>query len=147
MKRFRTILLKILGAKTSIAILCVFCGASFLFGQYLNDMNLFASSGAIISVFGLLYTIKFTTLKKLSNREAEINSRSGVTGPPLSSEESQKIREENLAKARVEVREEIKAEVLGVGLTVFGTIIWAYGGYIKIIPSLVMWIRHSLLMQ
>ncbi|ENL7174836.1 hypothetical protein AB6A49_004542 [Escherichia coli] len=147
MKRFRTILLKILGAKISIAILCVFCGASFLFGQYLNDMNLFASSGAIISVFGLLYTIKFTTLKKLSNREAEINSRSGVTGPPLSAEESQKIREENLAKARVEVREEIKAEVLGVGLTVFGTIIWAYGGYIKIIPSLVIWIRHSLLMQ
>ncbi|ENE3592340.1 hypothetical protein ABNA27_004805 [Escherichia coli] len=147
MKRFRTILLKILGAKTSIAILCVFCGASFLFGQYLNDMNLFASSGAIISVFGLLYTIKFTTLKKLSNREAEINSRSGVTGPPLSAEESQKIREENLAKARVEVREEIKAEVLGVGLTVFGTIIWAYGGHIKIIPSLVIWIRHSLLMQ
>ncbi|MBK3515378.1 hypothetical protein JFC01_24460 [Shigella sonnei] len=62
----------------------VFLWSKLLFGQYLNDMNLFASSGAIISVFGLLYTIKFTTLKKLSNREAEINSRSGVTGPPLS---------------------------------------------------------------
>ncbi|EAO0362176.1 hypothetical protein EWN61_05450 [Salmonella enterica] len=63
MKKFRTIFFKILGAKTSLILLIVFCGASFLFGQYLNDMNLFASSGAIISVFGLLYTIKFTTLK------------------------------------------------------------------------------------
>lgn len=77
-EKFRTIFFKILGAKTSLILLIVFCGASFLFGQYLNDMNLFASSGAIISVFGLLYTIKFTTLKKLSNREAEINSRSGL---------------------------------------------------------------------
>ena len=144
MKKFRTIFFKILGAKTSLILLIVFCGASFLFGQYLNDMNLFASSGAIISVFGLLYTIKFTTLKKLSNREAEINSRSGVTGPPLSPEESKRMREENISKARIEVREEIKAEVIGVGLTIFGTFVWAYGGYINIIEPISLWMHKML---
>ena len=87
MKRFRELLLKTLGAKTSLFLLVVFCILSFAFGQALIDMNLFASSGAIISVLGLLYTIKYTTLKKLSNQEAEVSSRSGVTGPPLTEEE------------------------------------------------------------
>lgn len=141
MKKFRQLLLTTLGAKTSIFLLVVFCALSFAFGQALNDMNLFASSGAIISVFGLLYTIKYTTLKKLSNREAEINSRSGVTGPPLSEEEYNKIVDENLRQARIDVREELKSEILGVGLAIFGTFVWAYGGYIAIIEPFAFWVQ------
>lgn len=147
MKKFRKILLKALGAKTSIFLLIILCISSFIFGQALDDMNLFASSGAIISVFGLLYTIKFTTLKKISNRQAEISSRSGLTGGPLTPEEADKIRAENLAKAEIDVREEIKAEALGVGLTILGTFIWAYGGYIPVIPKLATWIKSILHMM
>jgi hypothetical protein len=147
MKKFRSLLLSALGAKTSLFLLVVFCLLSFIFGQALGDMNLFASSGAIISVFGLLYTIKYTTLKKLSNKEAEIASRTGVTGPPLTQEESKKIVEENLRKARIEVREELKAETLGVGLAIFGTFVWAYGGYIKIIAPFALWIQTILGMK
>ncbi|PHM61022.1 hypothetical protein [Xenorhabdus ishibashii] len=141
MQKFRAIFLTILGAKASIALLIIFCSLSFLFGQYLNDMNLFASSGAMVLAFGLIHTIKYTTLKKLANREVEISSRSGVTGPPLSVEESKKMREENLIRARIEVREEIKSEMLGVFLTIFGTFLWAYGGYIRIITPLVDWMQ------
>lgn len=144
MKYFRKLFLRALGAKTSLALLMIFCGLSFIFGQALNDMNLFASSGAIISVFGLLYTIKFTTLKKISNRNAEISSRSGVTGRPLTQEESIRIRNENLKNAEIEVTEEIKSEALGVALTILGTFIWAYGGYVKIFPNLVIFIKSNL---
>ncbi|AIX01171.1 MULTISPECIES: hypothetical protein [Enterobacteriaceae] len=147
MKRFRELLLKTLGAKTSLFLLVVFCILSFAFGQALNDMNLFASSGAIISVFGLLYTIKYTTLKKLSNQEAEVSSRSGVTGPPLTEEEYNKIVEANLKQARIDVREELKSEILGVGLAIFGTFVWAYGGYITIIQPFAVWMQTILGMR
>lgn len=147
MKKFRHCLLKILGAKTSIALLVVFCILSFSFGQAFNDMNLFASSGAIISVFGLLYTIKFTTLKKITSRSAEVASRGGVTGGPISAEEGERIRKENLAKAEIAVREEIKAEILGVALTILGTFIWAYGSYIKIIPSFAGYVNSLMHLQ
>lgn len=110
-------------------------------------MNLFASSGAIISVFGLLYTIKYTTLKKLSNQEAEVSSRSGVTGPPLTEEEYNKIVEANLKQARIDVREELKSEILGVGLAIFGTFVWAYGGYITIIQPFAVWMQTILGMR
>ncbi|EFO7097376.1 hypothetical protein IVW58_08560 [Salmonella enterica subsp. enterica serovar Worthington] len=54
------------------------------------------------------------------------------------------MREENISKARIEVREEIKAEVIGVGLTIFGTFVWAYGGYIKIIEPISLWMHKML---
>ena len=59
-------------SKLTLALLVVFCAASFALGQKFKDMNLFAASGGVLTVGGLLSLIRFTTLDKLLLQETMI---------------------------------------------------------------------------
>ena len=123
----------LLDSKYTPMALVLFCGASFVIGQWTETMALFASSGAIMSIFGLISLIKYPTFKKLLNREAIAESQTGVTGPPLSEEESRELKAKNVEKAKMRIRIELRTELKGFSMSVAGTLVAAYGGYIPIL--------------
>ena len=116
----------------SVAFVLVYCIASLYFGQANNDMNLFAASGAVMTVFGLFSMIQFTTIEKYLNQESIIAASTGVTGPPLTQEQYDKIQRENIERARVKITRELRSELKGIVFTITGTLIWAYGAYIPV---------------
>jgi hypothetical protein len=121
-----------LNSKFAVAALVCFMGASFWCGQTRHDMNLFAASGGIATVFGLFSLIKFTTITKYLNQDQIIQSSTGLTGKPLPAAEAERIRRENIERARVRIRAELQSELTGIGLTVIGTLVWAYGTYVPV---------------
>ncbi|MFJ4441699.1 hypothetical protein ACIPZ8_06370 [Pseudomonas sp. NPDC089422] len=108
-----------------------------------NDLSIFAAAGGPITIIGLFSTIKFTTIEKYLKREELIANSTGVTGPPLSEEECRKIVIQSQEAARKRLGLELRSELTGIGLTVFGTLLWAYGMYVpitswieKLLPSI-----------
>ena len=85
-----------------------------------------------MTVFGLFSMIQFTTIAKYLNQEAIIAASTGVTGPPLSSEESARLRRDNQERARVRLKQELRSELKGILFTILGTFIWAYGAYVPV---------------
>lgn len=88
-----------------------------------------------MTVFGLLSMIRFTTMEKYLNQEAIIAASTGVTGPPLTAEESERISKENQKRAAIQIKKELRAEIKGIALTIVGTLIWAYGSYVPVFHS------------
>ena len=121
-----------LNSSISAAILVLFCVLNFYLGQLHRDMNLFASSGGLMTVFGLLSLVRFTTIEKYLNQNAIIERSSGLTGPPVPDAELKQLEEENIAAANIRIKAELRSEMKGILLTVIGTLIWAYGAYVPI---------------
>lgn len=119
-----------LNSSISATVLIVFCALSFGVGQVRQDMNLFASSGGLMTVFGLLSLIRFTTIEKYLNQETIIAHSSGMTGPPVPDAKVEEIGAKNIAAAKVRIKAELRSEIKGILLTVVGTLIWAYGAYL-----------------
>ncbi|AVO89384.1 hypothetical protein NDS20_003597 [Acinetobacter baumannii] len=132
MYRIAKILLTILRSKLSIYVIGLFILGSLIASKISGDMNLFAASGAVLTIFGLFQTIQFTTIEKFLNQDAIVHSSTGVTGPPLSVEESERIINENRKKAKIKLEKELKSEIKGISYTIIGTLIWAYGIYLPI---------------
>ena len=132
MHRIARFLLIILRSKFSIYVIGVFIISSLIASKAIGDMNLFAASGSILTIFGLFQTIQFTTIERFLNQEAIIHSSTGVTGPPISQEEIERIIAENRKKAKIKLEKELKSEIKGITYTIVGTLIWAYGVYIPI---------------
>ncbi|MDC5526106.1 hypothetical protein NRA72_18535 [Acinetobacter baumannii] len=122
----------ILRSKFSIYVIVVFIISSLIASIVTGDMNLFAASGSILTIFGLFQTIQFTTIERFLNKEAIIHSSTGVTGPPISQEEIERIIAENRKNAKIKLDKELKSEIKGITYTIVGTLIWAYGVYIPL---------------
>lgn len=105
---------------------------SLVAAQLLNDMNLFASSGAVMTIFGLISMIKFTTIEKYLNKEQIIAASTGLTGPPLSQSEQEYVKRSQ-KHARQRITKELNSELKGISLSILGTLIWAYGAYIPLL--------------
>ncbi len=99
-------------------------------GQRFEDMNLFAASGAVMTVFGLLSMIKFTTIEKFLNQEEIVANSTGMTGRPMLPEQEEQYQKEYQAAVNTRLAKELKTELKGILLSVCGTLIWAYGGYV-----------------
>jgi membrane protein YdbS with pleckstrin-like domain len=132
MKKLYRFLLRALNSWVSVVFVVVYCLVNFYFGQRYNDMNLFAASGAVMTVFGLFSMIRFTTIEKYLNQVAIATASTGVTGPPLSAEDSKKLVKQNQEKARVRLQRELRSELKGITFTITGTLIWAYGVYVPV---------------
>lgn len=135
MKSFYRLMLRALNSGVSVFAVIAYCAVSFLLGQAANDMNLFAASGAVMTIFGLFSMIRFTTIEKYLQQESIIANSTGITGPPLSSGEAAKITKENQDRARLRLRQELRSEIQGILLSVAGTVIWAYGVYVPVFAS------------
>ena len=130
MDKFLRFVIKTFDSWGSALSIIFFCAISFYVGRVTGDMNLFASSGGLMTVFGILSTVRFSTMEKYLNREDIIRRSTGVTGPPLSREESERIKAANQAAARKRLKRELRSELRGLALTIVGTFIWAYGVYL-----------------
>lgn len=93
-----SIVVTTLNSSISAAILVLFCVLSFYLGQLHRDMNLFASSGGLMTVFGLLSLIRFTTIEKYLNQNAIIERSSGLTAPPVPDAELKQLEEKNSSR-------------------------------------------------
>ncbi|HDT5863985.1 TPA: hypothetical protein QHB43_003937 [Aeromonas hydrophila subsp. hydrophila] len=133
MNKIYRFMLTALNSWFSIAFVLVYCIASLYFGQANSDMNLFAASGAVMTVFGLFSMIQFTTIEKYLNQESIIAASTGVTGPPLTQEQYEIIQRENIERAKIKISRELHSELKGIAFTITGTLIWAYGTYIPVI--------------
>jgi hypothetical protein len=132
MKMTLRVVLTILNSSISAAELIGFCALSFYLGQSHRNMNLFAASGGILTVFGLLSLIRFTTIEKYLNQDAIVARSTGLTGPPVSEEKAKRLRDSNMAAAKVRLKNELRSEAKGIVLTIVGTLIWAYGAFLPL---------------
>ncbi len=132
MKMLYSFLVAALDSWISVTFVFLYCFISFYLGFYFNDMNIFSASGAVMTVFGLFSMIRFTTIEKYLNQEAIARASTGVTGPPLSTEDSKKLIKKNQVKAKVRLQHELRSEIKGLILTIIGTMIWAYGAFIPV---------------
>ena len=110
-----------MNSPVSAFVLVIFCAFSFYLGQLYRDMNLFASSGGLMTVFGLLSLIRFTTIEKYLNRDAIVARSSGLTGPPIPDAKIKQLKEMNIAAANMRIKAELKSEIKGITLTIIGT--------------------------
>ena len=138
MKALLKVLLTILNSTASVVFISGFCALSFYLGGVRHDMNLFAASGGVMTVFGLLSLIRFTTIEKYLNRDVIIANSTGLTGPPISAAQAKEFEAKSIAAAELRVRAELRSELKGIALTIIGTLIWAYGSYA---PTL--WLFHG----
>ncbi len=113
---------------TALGII-IFVAASFYAGRHNSDMNIFAASGAIATTYGLLLMIQFTTIDKYIQQETIIANSTGMTGPPMTQEQAEEYTKQSIAAARLRIQQELKSELKGLGFTIVGTLIWAYGSY------------------
>lgn len=132
MDKIYRFMLTALNSWFSIVFVLSYCLASLYFGQTCNDMNLFAASGAVMTVFGLFSMIQFTTIEKYINQESIVAASTGVTGPPLTQEQYEKIQRESIERARIKISRELRSELKKIIFTITGTLIWAYGAYIPV---------------
>jgi hypothetical protein len=121
-----------LKSKASIYVIAVFILGSLVASKVSGDMNLFAASGAILTIFGLFQMIHFTTIERFLNQNNIIQNSTGVTGPPISPEKYEIIVAENRKNAKEKIERELKSEIKGIICTILGTLIWAYGIYLPI---------------
>lgn len=121
-----------LKSKASIYVIAIFILGSLIASKISGDMNLFAASGAILTIFGLFQMIHFTTIERFLNQDTIVQNSTGVTGPPISPEEYEVIVAENRKKAKEKLERELKSEIKGIICTILGTLIWAYGIYLPI---------------
>ncbi|WP_426370265.1 hypothetical protein [Pseudocolwellia sp. HL-MZ7] len=135
MSKFYKFLLLILNSWVSLIFVILFSLASFYLAQVTKDTNLFAASGAVVTVFGLFSMIRFTTIERYINQEQIIAASTGVTGPPLTPEESERYQRDYQAAVKIQLKKELNSELKGISLTITGTLIWAYGSYIPLYLS------------
>jgi hypothetical protein len=132
MRKILSLMVRTLNSRSAVAALVFYMGVSFWYGQTRHDMNLFAASGGIATVFGLFSIIRFTTIEKYLNQDEIVKSSTGLTGKPVSAAEAERIRRENIERARVRIKAELQSELTGIALTVIGTLVWAYGAYVPV---------------
>ena len=83
-------------------------------------------------MIGLFSTIQFTKIEKYIKREALATKSTEVTALPLVKDDHDRTVTQRQEAASKRLGLELKSELSGIALTIFGTLIWAYGKYIPI---------------
>ena len=108
-----------------IAFNIVSIGVSFI----MREFNWFAASGGVTTIFGLLLTVSHSVPKTdedIQNYVASIfpKSRDGIMA-------WQEIEEEDRQSPMITAANKVlKSESLGLIITITGTLIWAYSGFL-----------------
>lgn len=133
LEKFCLFILWLTSFPVNVVLVLLLLVASFILMFLKNDIALFAAAGGPITIIGLLSTVKFTTIEKYLKREELIVTSTGMTGPPVSQADSEIIAARSQEATRQRLALELRSELTGIGLTVFGTILWAYGAYLPIL--------------
>jgi len=105
--------------KYAAIVLVLFSLFSFVCGQLAENMNLFASSGAVITIFGIISMSKFTTLTRyFRQQDIDLGKNEKMCDFDAELENSEQIN--------------VYSELKGLELIILGTLVWAYGGYIPL---------------
>ena len=116
----------------NIFLAVVLLVASLYFAVLYKDVYIFAAAGGPITMIGLFSTIQFTKIEKYIKREALATKSTEVTALPLVKDDHDRTVTQRKEAASKRLGLELKSELSGIALTIFGTLIWAYGKYIPI---------------
>lgn len=112
---------KVLTNIVSVVIFVIaYCGVSFYIAWALRDADVFAASGAIMTIGGVLLAAR--KLVRLGYRDFLKDARTIDLGSIEPTEEE--------IKKEAEEELDFKAYKTSIVLLVIGTLIWAYGGFI-----------------
>ena len=100
---------------------------SYLLAERFKDPNLFAASGAIGTMFGMLLNIKYGLLTYSDKTDVELYNQ--INGA------AQFGTLQLGDKQRKELKDKVHDEIFGLSFMILGTIVWGYGGYIVILPK------------
>lgn len=115
--------------KMVLIFLILFAVASIALSIYKKDFNWLAAFGGVCSVFGVLLTVSHSVPKNETEMQQYLEQlypekRDGI----LNWEDPN---EEKIEQLRIEKASNIlKSESLGLIITVIGTLLWAYSGFI-----------------
>lgn len=120
-------------SNTKIWILAIlFSSLSLALSFYTGESNFFSASGGVITILGLIIFVGISTPISLEEIDRVVQRQ--VSGIP-------KIKEDNgpeviqyIANVVDETIHSRARQVLGLSITILGTIIWAYGWGIESIP-------------
>lgn len=126
--------LKVLNSKYLIPIIYFFIVCSLLISFYSNNPNWLSASGGVLAIIGLLITIKTSTLYRATNLyflvSASNRDPAAVEDPFMFGHLTEKEKKDKITK-------ELKTELRGIKLTVFGTLVWAYGFLLPTIDTFI----------
>ncbi|NOQ94756.1 MAG: hypothetical protein GQ547_09015 [Methylophaga sp.] len=102
----------------------------FLSILFLNS-NIFSASGGVITILGLLIFVGISTPITLGEIQKSINSQTPM--PQIKDNNGPEVIQ-RIAKTVDEVLHSREKQVLGLSVTIFGTLVWAYGWVIELLP-------------
>ena len=90
----------------------------------INNFNVFASSGGVMAIFGVILAVKHELLLYSTDIEKAVVRKFNV--PLIAPGENSEEHEYRGNKTKLIIRD----EKIGLFMSIIGTFVWAYGGYI-----------------
>jgi len=104
---------------------------SLVLSIYNKDFNWLSAFGGVSTIFGVLLTVSHSVPKNQEEIEKHIELFFPETRDGVLSEVFPDLAVEKLKNKRVTESERVlKSEALGLLITIIGTIIWAYAGFL-----------------
>jgi len=128
-KRIKAVFIKIVANFTWVSMLIIsffLVFASLIYSFHIKDFDIFASSGAIVTIAGI-YLSFWPTINLTPQNETELMAHKLAFmrfWPKKGTDEYDQLLQE--------ARQILRNERIGFGMSIIGTFIWAYGGYITI---------------
>lgn len=104
-----------------VILICAVAAISLYCSFQLSDFSWFGRSGSIITIFGILLTIKHSIFSP--SRDSAAVVRETQSYAKFAPEKDSDIYKEQLASAKTVIRD----EYIGFTITIVGTGIWGYG--------------------
>lgn len=131
MEFFSKLLIKFISIKLFSFYLLFFIFVSYLISSLNDDPNYFSASGGVATILGLLMLIRYSTLEHVIDIQHAVTSRHQKHFGFADKFTSETTIQEN----NIKVKNEISIEIKGLIITMLGTLIWAYGFCIPLIPT------------
>jgi hypothetical protein len=109
-----------------------FSSLSFVISFYSGEPNFFSASGGVITIIGLIIFVAISTPVSLEEIDSIVNNQI-LRRPQIKDDNDSKVIQ-YIVNVVDETIHDRSRQVLGLSVTIYGTLIWAYGWCIEFVP-------------
>jgi membrane-bound ClpP family serine protease len=115
-----------------VSALFILAIASVIISVFQKDLAWLSAFGGIMTIFGVLLTVSHSVPKTDEEIQRFVETRFPESRDGMMAnfeEQSQKLEVDTMRK--IEADRVLKSEAYGLLITIFGTLIWAYSGFLN----------------
>lgn len=109
----------------------VFSALSLAISFYFGESNFFSASGGVITILGLIIFVGIST--PVSVDEINLVTQSQISGTPKTTEDNSAEVIQYVVDVVNKTIHARSRQLLGLKVTIYGTLVWAYGWCIEIV--------------